>query len=85
MSRSAIYTIFSLTVIFMAVFFLFPILVSVKSAFVGPDGKFTLSYLTEILDNPLYREGLAALPCPWPLRCRLRCWRLVLNFLVNYC
>ncbi len=58
MSRSAIYSIFTLTVLFMAVFFLFPILVSVKSAFVGPDGKWTLSYLMEIMDNPLYREGL---------------------------
>jgi iron(III) transport system permease protein len=58
MSRSAIYTIFTLTVLFMAVFFVFPILMSVKSAFIGPDGKFTFSYLVEIVDNPMYREGL---------------------------
>lgn len=58
MSRSAIYTIYALTVIFMVVFFVFPILVSVKSAFIGPEGNFTFSYLLEIVDNPLYREGL---------------------------
>ena len=54
MSRPAIYTIFTLTVMFMAVFFVFPILMSVKAAFIGPDDKFTFSYLIEIVDNPMY-------------------------------
>jgi iron(III) transport system permease protein len=58
MSRTAIYSIYAFTVLFMGVFFLFPIYATVKEAFIGPDGSFTLSYLSEIVDNPLYREGL---------------------------
>ena len=58
MSRPAIYSIFIFTLIFIGAFFLYPIIATVKQAFVTSDGRWTLSYLTEIVDNPLYREGL---------------------------
>lgn len=58
MSRAAIYTIYVLTVAFMAVFFVYPIFATVKSAFVSPDGTLTAAYVGEVLENPLYREGL---------------------------
>ena len=58
MSRSAIYSVFFVTLIFIGLFFIFPILATVKQAFVAPDGTFTWNYLMEVLDNPLYREGL---------------------------
>ena len=58
MSRSAIYSVFFVTLIFIGLFFIFPILATVKQAFVAQDGTFTWNYLMEVLDNPLYREGL---------------------------
>ena len=58
MSRSAIYLIFSVTVVFMVVFFIIPILATVKQAFFAQDGTFTSDYFMEVLNNPLYREGL---------------------------
>ncbi len=43
---------------FFGVFFVVPILGTVKGAFFGPDGKFSLDYVGEVFANPLYREGL---------------------------
>jgi iron(III) transport system permease protein len=43
---------------FFAVFFVMPILITVKGAFVGPDGSFSLDYIGEVFANPLFREGL---------------------------
>lgn len=58
MSRPAVYSVFAFTILFMGLFFVMPIFSTMKEAFVNPDGKFTTSYLMEVLDNPLYREGL---------------------------
>ena len=58
MSRTAIFSIYAATILFMAVFFIFPIFSTVKEAFLGQNGQFTTAYLSEVLDNPLYREGL---------------------------
>ena len=43
---------------FFAVFFILPILITVKGAFIGPDGSFSLDYIGEVFANPLFREGL---------------------------
>ena len=58
MSRPAIYSVFIVTLILIGAFFIFPILVTVKQAFVAQDGSFTCDYLMEVLNNPLYRDGL---------------------------
>jgi iron(III) transport system permease protein len=58
MTRQFSYTVFAFTVAAIGIFFLFPILVTVKDAFVDPDGKFTPAYLLGILQNPVYLEGL---------------------------
>lgn len=44
--------------VFFGLFFVLPILVTVKGAFIGPDGGFTMDYLSEVFANPIYREGL---------------------------
>jgi len=44
--------------VFFGLFFIAPILVTIKGAFVSPDSGFTLSYVSEVFANPLYREGL---------------------------
>ncbi len=58
MSRSAPKLIFAFTVLFFAVFFLFPIWNTVKEAFFDPDGAFTLSFVGAIFRNPIDLEGL---------------------------
>ena len=58
MSRPAIYSVFIVTLILIGACFILPILVTVKQAFVAQDGSFTWDYLMEVLNNPLYREGL---------------------------
>ncbi|MFT5854283.1 MAG: iron(III) transport system permease protein, partial [Verrucomicrobiales bacterium] len=57
MSRNLAYTIFAMTALFFAVFFVLPIFHTLKGAFVS-DGSFTLSYVLHIFGNPLYMEGL---------------------------
>lgn len=44
--------------VFFGLFFVAPILVTIKGAFVSPDSGFTLAYVSEVFANPLYREGL---------------------------
>jgi iron(III) transport system permease protein len=44
--------------VFFGLFFIAPILVTIRGAFVSPDTGFTLSYVAEVFANPLYREGL---------------------------
>jgi iron(III) transport system permease protein len=58
MSRNFSYPFFVITSLIMVVFFIFPILVTVKQAFVDTQGSFTLADLIQIAENPLYREGL---------------------------
>ncbi len=57
MSRLVANIVFCVAGLFFGVFFILPILVTVKDAFIV-DGSFTLDYLRETFANPLYREGL---------------------------
>jgi len=50
--------IFAATALFFLFFFLYPIWNTVKSAFVDPDGNFTLGFVLAIFKNPIYLEGL---------------------------
>ncbi|MFI5356014.1 MAG: ABC transporter permease [Opitutales bacterium] len=59
MSRTFARTVFALTAVFFAAFFVWPIWQILKGGFVDADGHFTLAYLTALLADPLYREGLA--------------------------
>ena len=52
-------TIFWALLLFFACFFVWPIISTVKTAFTGVHGGFTLSYITEVFANDLYRRGLA--------------------------
>ena len=58
MSRSFAIGVFAFTALFCALFVLYPILHTVKEAFMGPDGGFTLAYLQHVLTNAIYLEGL---------------------------
>ncbi|MFV0415569.1 MAG: ABC transporter permease [Chthoniobacterales bacterium] len=58
MSRQFSIIIFALTSLFFFFFFLWPIGETLRGAFVGADGKFTLAYIAEVFRNPLYLEGL---------------------------
>ena len=58
MSRQFSILVFLLTALFFALFFLWPIAETLCGAFVGSDGKFTISYIAEVFRNPLYLEGL---------------------------
>lgn len=58
MSRSVSRLIYLVTVLFFAVFFLFPIWNTVKEAFFDADGNFTLGFVGAIFQNPIYLEGL---------------------------
>ena len=50
--------VFAFTAIFMGLFFLWPIGVTLREAFVRPDKGFTLEFVGEIFRNPVYMEGL---------------------------
>lgn len=58
MSRFNASLIFAATIAFFAAFFLLPIWDTVKSAFFGPDGRFTLDFVAAVFKNPIYLEGL---------------------------
>ena len=58
MSNQFAKVVFALTAVFFALFFLWPIAETVRGAFVGADGRFTLDYIAEVFRNPLYLEGL---------------------------
>jgi iron(III) transport system permease protein len=59
MSRGFSILIFAITSLFFAVFFIWPITMTVQNAFVGVDGRFTFDYVAEIFRNPVYLEGLS--------------------------
>ena len=59
MSQSFARIVFTLTVVFFATFFLWPILQILKAGFIDADGHFTLRYFSTLLADPLYRGGLA--------------------------
>jgi iron(III) transport system permease protein len=50
--------IFLFSLVFFGLFFLWPIGETLRGAFTGADGRFTLDYLAEVFRNPLYLEGL---------------------------
>jgi iron(III) transport system permease protein len=58
MSRRLAIVVFAVTSAFFACFFLWPILQTIRGAFAGPDGGFTVAYVAEVFRNPIYLEGL---------------------------
>ncbi len=58
MSRQLSILVFVLTGIFFALFFVWPILETLRGAFFEPGGGFTLAYAAEVFRNPIYLEGL---------------------------
>lgn len=58
MSKSFARAVFVLTAAFFAAFFLWPIGQILKGGFIDADGRFTLSYLTTLLADPVYLAGL---------------------------
>jgi iron(III) transport system permease protein len=58
MSNQLAKTIFALTIVFFALFFIWPIAETVRGAFVGTDGRLTIEYVAEVFRNPVYLEGL---------------------------
>lgn len=58
MSNQLARSIFALTAAFFTLFFLWPIAETVRGAFVGANGRFTLDYAGEVFRNPVYLEGL---------------------------
>lgn len=53
------YALFGLLVVALAVFLIWPILLTVAGGFLAPDGQFTLGYLTGLFHDPVVKEGLA--------------------------
>ncbi len=58
MSRRLSILVFGVTTAFFACFFLWPILQTIRGAFIGADGRFTVAYVAEVFRNPIYTEGL---------------------------
>ena len=58
MSHSLSKFVFLITAAFFALFFVWPVAETLKGAFVGSDGNFTLDYIGEVFRNPIYLEGL---------------------------
>ena len=58
MSKSFARIVFAFTAAFFAVFFIWPISQILKGGFVDADGHFTFAYLTALLADPTYRDGL---------------------------
>ena len=47
-----------LMALFMACFLVWPVCLTVKEAFVKPGGGFTMDYVREVFNNPVYTEGI---------------------------
>ncbi len=58
MSKSASRLVLWVTLLFLTVFLLWPVLESVMGAFVDPAGRISIAYLSEVFRNPIYIEGL---------------------------
>ncbi len=58
MSKSASRLVLWVTLLFLTVFLLWPVLESVMGAFVDPAGRISMAYLSEVFRNPIYIEGL---------------------------
>lgn len=58
MNKSLAITIYALTGVFFACFFLWPIWQILQGGFIDSDGTLTVAYLAEVFKNPIYFEGL---------------------------
>jgi iron(III) transport system permease protein len=58
MSQTFARTVFVVTALFFAAFFLWPILQILRGGFIDADGRFTLDYLFALLADPIYLSGL---------------------------
>jgi iron(III) transport system permease protein len=58
MSQNLARTVFAVTALFFAAFFLWPVLQILRGGFVNDDGHLTLAYLGALLRDPLYLGGL---------------------------
>lgn len=52
-------TVVAITAVFFGVFFVWPVVEILRGGFVDANGAFTLAYLTALVRDPLYAEGLA--------------------------
>ena len=50
--------VFLVTAVFFAAFFIWPVLQILQGGFIDADGNLTLAYLTTLLGDPTYLEGL---------------------------
>ena len=57
MSRGLAFFIASIAAVFFALFFVWPIFITVREAFIA-DGKPTLAFIGDVFQNPIYVEGL---------------------------
>ncbi len=58
MSQSFARSVFAVTAVFFAAFFLWPVLQILKGGFIDADGRFTLAYLGALIRDPLYLGAL---------------------------
>ena len=58
MSRGLARSVFAITAIFFALFFLWPIVQILKGGFIDASGHFTFAFLNVLLRDPLYQAGL---------------------------
>ncbi|MCC6416088.1 MAG: iron ABC transporter permease [Opitutaceae bacterium] len=58
MSKNFARIVFALTATFFAAFFIWPIIQILQGGFIDADGRFTTAYLTALLADPLYLDGL---------------------------
>lgn len=57
MSRALAYVVYAFTAVFFALFFFYPIFLTIGGAFFL-NGSFTLDFVVEVFNNPIYVEGL---------------------------
>jgi len=58
MSTTLARIVFLLTAVFFGLFLIWPVFETLRGAFTGPGGAFTLAYTVEVFRNPIYLEGL---------------------------
>jgi iron(III) transport system permease protein len=52
-----VWIVFAAMSVLLGCFFFWPLVESLRGAFLTPNGEFTLAYFTLLLENPTYREG----------------------------
>ena len=58
MSQGFARLVFAFTAVFFGAFFVWPILQILKGGFIDADGNFTIGYVTALLQDPIYLQGL---------------------------